>query len=61
MNKLDEGKMSPIQNQETKRAFFGGLGMMLVLMRDDIADMTQDEAVQGMEDLQKQIVGFWND
>jgi len=52
--------MSTVQYQETKRAFFGACGQMLVLLRDDVGGIAdEDEAVVALEDLNNQVTSFW--
>lgn len=57
---LFENSMSPIQKQETKRAFFGACGQMLLMMRDDVGGIEDESAaVKVMEDLINQVGNFW--
>ncbi|WZL88296.1 hypothetical protein VS868_11885 [Salinimicrobium sp. 3283s] len=59
---LDELKMSYIQRLETKRAFYGACGQMLLLFRDNIGTI-EDEytAVTQMEKLFSQVQKFWKE
>jgi hypothetical protein len=56
---LSADKMHPLQLQETKRAFFGACGQMLVLLRDDISILEESDAIQVLESLDKQVGDFW--
>ncbi|AFD05977.1 hypothetical protein [Solitalea canadensis] len=57
---LKEVHMSPIQRIETKRAFFGACGQMLLLMRDDIGAIEDDnKAIEAMDNLLNQVGNFW--
>lgn len=59
LSKQDETKMSPVQLQETKRAFYAGIGQLLVLLRDTMFDMTDDDAVEKLESMFSQVSDFW--
>lgn len=40
---LRESEMNTIQKVETKRAFMGGCGQMLVVLRDDITEIPNED------------------
>lgn len=52
-------EMSVIQYQETKRAFFGACGQMLILMRDGITELNDDDGVDVLQNLIEQVSDFW--
>ncbi len=57
---VSEEKMGNTQRIETKRAFMGGIGQLLVLMRDGIG--TVKDPVQGvthMQNMMEQVKEFW--
>lgn len=57
-----EEKMHPQQKAETKRAFFGACGQILILFRDVLgSEEDEDKAVLQMEDLFNQVEIFWRD
>lgn len=57
---LNEKNMHPVQRTETKRAFMGGMAQMLVVMRDDVGGIEdEDRAVLTMEDLLIQLEQYW--
>lgn len=56
---LNEKTMSPIQRKETKRAFFGACGQLLILLRDDVGELEENEAVEVMDDMISQVGNFW--
>lgn len=58
---LDESKMIPIQRTETKRAFMAGCGQMLILMRDEVTQLDEDNAVEALEGMIAQTEKFWTD
>ena len=57
---LEESRMIPIQRIETKRAFMAGCGQMLVLMRDEVSQLTEDNAVEALESMFYQTEDFWS-
>ena len=56
---LEESKMIPIQRIETKRAFMAGCGQMLVLMRDEVGALEENNAIEAMESMFYQTEDFW--
>lgn len=54
-----EESMGEIQRSETKKAFMGGCGQMLLLFRDQIAALPESEAIAQMQDLFNQAKEFW--
>lgn len=57
--KLPEEKMHPIQRQETKRAFFGALGQILISLRDDVGQYDEDKGVAIMQQMMDEVEKFW--
>lgn len=57
---LQEDKLHPVQLTETKRAFFGACGQLLILLRDDLSVFPEDTAVEIMQDMIRQVADFWN-
>lgn len=59
---LKEAEMHEVQRIETKRAFFGACGQMLLLLRDDLGGMEdEDRAILTMADMVHQCERFWKD
>ncbi|MFD2961599.1 MULTISPECIES: hypothetical protein [Olivibacter] len=56
---LSEDRMHPAQRVETRRAFMGGYGQSLAVMRDQVGAMPDNEAIECMEDMWSQIGKFW--
>ena len=57
---VKESQLIPIQRQEMKRAFFGGLGQALLVMRDEVGMIeNEDEAVDCLQDMLNQVGQFW--
>ena len=58
---LNEKSMVPGQKIETKRAWMAGAGQLLILFRNVISKIKeQDKAVLQMEDLLSQVQTFWD-
>ena len=56
---LDEEQMHPIQKIETKRAFYGGCGMMFRLMVENIPKIQEKMPPTSFDEVQKQISDFF--
>lgn len=50
--------LHPVQLSETKKAFFGGCGQMLFMLRDDMPDKEQ-EAIEVFKSLEEQVLEFF--
>lgn len=55
---LNEQSMHPVQIQETKRAFYGGCGQMFLLV-SKTAELSEDDAIKALSELERQISVFW--
>lgn len=53
--KLKESDMKPIQINQLRQTFFAACGMMLILLRDDIGAMEENEAITAMENMISQV------
>lgn len=59
--KLKEREMHIVQMRETKRAFIGGFSFALLIFKNDISLINdEEEAIQCLEDIDTQIRKFWN-
>lgn len=56
---LDEAKMPLIQRTETKRAFMGACGQMLLIVFNDFENITEDEGIEALEHMKKQVETFF--
>jgi hypothetical protein len=56
---IQESQMHPTQKVEMKRAFMGACGQMLILLRDDLGALEEDEAIQQLQDMMNQLQSFW--
>ena len=62
MVSLKESEMGSIQKRETKRAFFGGCIHLLVLFRDTVGEIEdEDRAILHLEDLMQQAEQYWKE
>ena len=57
---LTEGTMHPQQLIETKRAFYGACGQLLVFMRDDIGSLDENEGADVLQSMFNEVGDFWN-
>lgn len=56
---ITESQMHPVQKIETKRAFMGACGQMLILLRDGIGTLEKDKVVEQLQDMINQVQSFW--
>lgn len=59
--KLDKMKMSKYQEQETKRAFYGGFGSLLVLSNDYLSELEEEKAMEILDNLFKEVNDFFEE
>lgn len=52
---LKKENMHPVQRTETKRAFIGACGQMLILLRDDLGALEESKAIETMQDMMNQV------
>ena len=45
---LSEDKMHPQQKHQLRQAFMGCAGQMIILLRDDLAQLSEDDGVEGL-------------
>jgi hypothetical protein len=57
---LKEELMPPDQIRETRRAFYGACGQMMLMLRDELSKYPEKAAVVIMQDMLNQVVNFWN-
>ena len=56
---LPESKMHPQQKIETKRAFFGACGQMLMMLRDDLPKLSGEGGYNVLEGMIIQVENFF--
>jgi hypothetical protein len=57
--RLDLDTCHPAQVIETRRAFFAAIGQLLVFMRDDLSQLSEDDGVAELERMHDQVKAFW--
>lgn len=57
--KLKEEDMHPTQKTETKRAFMGACGQLLMLLRDDLTELEEEKVIEVMESMQAQVLFYF--
>lgn len=57
--RIKEENMPAIQVQETKRAFFGAWGQLLLLFRDDLSLLPEAEGIAALYSMLDQVTDFW--
>lgn len=57
--KLREIQMPAVQQKELRRAFMGACGQILIMLRDDVGQLEENEAIFVLDDMINQISNFW--
>ena len=56
---LKEEQMHTIQKKETKQAFFGACGIMLLMLRDELSRLPEREGAEQLEDMLQQVSNYF--
>lgn len=56
---LKEKDMHPVQKVQLKETFFGACGVLLILFRDEITKLEEDDAVSVMQDMIEQVANYF--
>ena len=56
---ITEDIMHPEQKIQTKQAFYGAIGQLLILLRDDMYNCTEDEAVQILQSMLNEVTDYF--
>jgi hypothetical protein len=56
---LKEEEMHPEQKIQTRQAFFGACGQILLLMHNDIAELSEEEGVKILDNLMNQVSSYF--
>ncbi len=56
---LNEKEMHPQQRVQLRQTFMGASGQILVLLRDELSKLSDEEAVATMQDLWQQVLRFF--
>jgi hypothetical protein len=58
---IDPETFPEIQVQEMSRAFYGAMGQMLLLFRDELADLSEEDGIKHLEKMLEEVVEFWTE
>lgn len=61
MVKLSEEQMPEDQRIEMRRAFYGGIGQMVIWMFTDMDKMTEPDAMLALDGIRKETLEFWKE
>lgn len=56
---LHEDRMHPQQKKQIKETFFGTFGQVLILLRDDLSELPEDQGVEKMQSMLDQVGDFF--
>lgn len=56
---LDESLMHQVQKKETKQAFYGACGQILILLRDDLSTLDEKKAMNAFQNLYNQVSNYF--
>jgi hypothetical protein len=56
---LRETEMHPQQRLQLKQTFYGSAGQMLIMLRDDVSALPEEQAVAALDDLIQQVVNYF--
>lgn len=57
--KLDEKIMPQVQRIETKRTFYGAFGQLLMLLQNEIPELSDEEAIKTLDSMINQVGQFF--
>lgn len=58
---IDPKEFPEIQIQEMSRAFYGAMGQMLLLFRDELAELEEIDGIKALENMLNECVKFWEE
>lgn len=53
--------MSQMQADEMEKAFYGACGQMMVLLRDELPKLPEEEAIFTLQTMLEEVVTFWKE
>ncbi len=56
---LTEAEMHPEQKKQLRQAFMGACGQIILLLRDEVGKLEEDEAVKVMENMIEQVGNYF--
>jgi hypothetical protein len=57
--RITKEEMHPVQYEETKKAFMGACGQLLVLLTYDLVTYEEEVAHKKLDDMIEQVNSFW--
>lgn len=57
--RLDLENCSPTQVIETRRAFYAGIGNLLVFLREDLSTLDEEDGVAELDRIWNKVGAFW--
>lgn len=61
MTSLDKLDKNSVQYKETKRAYYGAIGQLLLIQRDELTQLQDIEAADTLESLLSETTKFWSE
>lgn len=58
---IDPETFPEIQVQEMSRAFYGAMSQMLMLFRDELADLDEMDGIKALEKMLDECIKFWEE
>jgi hypothetical protein len=56
---LVEDKMHPVQRLQLRQTFYGAVGQILILLKEDISQFEEDEAIEILQAMLNQVGDFF--
>lgn len=56
---LVESKMAPLQQKQLRQTFFGACGSILMLFKNEITSLPEDQAVLAIQDMFNQVANYF--
>lgn len=56
---LSEATMHPEQKKQLRQTFMGACGQIIIMLRDDVGKLEEDEAIKTMENMINQVGNYF--
>lgn len=56
---LHEDKMHPQQKKQLRETFMGASGQLIILLRDEVSKLPEDEGMETMQDMLNQVADYF--
>lgn len=60
MVSLDKLDKNSVQYKETKRAYYGAIGQILLIQRDELTQLTEQESTDTLQSMLDETTDFWS-